>query len=323
MTHTLDLTRLGRWLAALTLLLGAAVSCDEGTTAPGPPPPVKASEWVASVNWDAATVVEVTMAEVSPTSYVFQPNSLTFEAGKPYVLRIVSPSVNIAKHYFSPDGAGNFYKAIATRKVQTSQAEYKAPHFNEVELLVGGTLELYFVPVLPGTYDIVCTVPGHRELGMVASVTITGGAGNELDLEIPADYNTALVTDPRTSGSHEVWASRIDALVTVAEQPSYSFVPTDVALTRDLAYKIVLQSAGGNAEKHYYTAESFYRTVVLRKAEDSQAEIKAPYFKAIELLVGGSTQLFVVPTVAGTFPAECTIPGHAALGMTGTIVVSP
>lgn len=323
MTCTPDLTRPGRWLAALALLLGAGVSCDEGTTAPGTPRPVKASDWVASVNWDAATAVEVTMAEVSPTSYVFQPSSLTFEAGKPYVLRIVSPSVNIAKHYFSPDGAGNFYKAIATRKVQTSQAEYKAPHFDEVELLVGGTLELYFVPVLPGSYDIVCTIPGHRDLGMVGSVTITGGAGNELDLEIPADYNASLATDPRRSGSHEVWTSRTDLIVSAVEQPSYSFVPPDLALTQDAAYRIVLQSAGDNVEKHYYTAESFYRTTVLRKAEDSQAEIKAPYFKAIELLVGGSSQLFVVPTAAGVFPVECTIPGHAALGMTGTIVVSP
>ncbi|HEU5303249.1 MAG TPA: plastocyanin/azurin family copper-binding protein, partial [Gemmatimonadales bacterium] len=302
---------------------GAGLGCDEGTTGPVIPRPVKASDWVASVNWDAATVVEVTMAEVGQTSYLFQPSSLTFEAGKPYVLRITNPSVNVEEHNIFPDGAQNFYKAIATRKVQTSQAEYKAPHFDELELFVGGSLELYFVPVLPGTYDFVCDEPGHRELGMVGRITITGGAGNQLDLEVPAEYNTALATDPRRSGSHEVWVSRTDLTVAAAEQPSYSFAPKDLALTRDVAYRIVLQSATGNVEKHNYTAEDFYRTVVLRKAEESLAEIKAPYFKTIELLVGGSTELFVVPTVAGTFPVECTIPGHAALGMTGTIVVSP
>ena len=322
MTRTMHCTRLGPAIRIVPLLLGAVIGCDAGTTAPDPEP-VKVSEWVASVDWNAATVVTVTMAEVSPSSYVFQPSTLTFEAGKPYVLRIVSPSVNVAKHYFSPEGAANFYRAIATRKIQTPNAEYKAPYFDEVELLVGGALEIYFVPVLPGTYDIVCTIPGHKTLGMVGRITITGGVGNQLDLEIPGDYNTALATDPRKSGSHAVWTTRVDATMLIEEQPSYRFVPKDLALTRDQAYKIVLRSAAGNSEKHYYTAASFYRTVVLRKAEDSQAEIKAPYFNAIELLLGGSTQLFVVPTVAGTYSAECTIPGHVAAGMTGTIIVTP
>lgn len=322
MTPAVRCTQTGSAISIVPLLLGAVISCDSGPTAPAPRP-VKASEWVAAADWSAATVVTVTMAEVSPSSYVFQPSTLTFEAGKPYVLRILSPSVNLAKHYFSPEGAGNFYRAIATRKIQTPNAEYKAPYFDEVELLVGGTLEIYFVPVLPGTYDFVCTIPGHKSLGMFGQITITGGARNQLDLEIPGDYNTALATDPRKSGSHAVWTTRVDMTVLIEEQPSYRFSPKDLALTRDQAYKIALTSAAGNAEKHYYTAAPFYRTVVLRKAEDSQAEIKAPYFNAIELLVGGSTQLFVVPTVAGTYLTECTIPGHVAAGMAGTIVVSP
>jgi uncharacterized cupredoxin-like copper-binding protein len=62
---------------------------------------------------------------------------------------------------------------------------------------------------------------------------------------------------------------------------------------------------------------------VTRKAEDSQAEIKVPYFKAIELLIGGSTDLYIVPTVAGSYGVVCTVTGHEAAGMTGTITVAP
>lgn len=308
-------------LAALTSVLAFAAACDEGATAPEPP--VKASDWIKSVDWTQVTVVQLGMVERADGSLAFAPSQLSFEAGKPYLLRIVNPATNVEKHYFAVEGLGNFYKAIATRKIETSEAEYKAPHFEAVELLIGGSLDLYFVPVLPGTYDIVCIIPGHKDRGMFGRATITGGAGNQLDLEIAADFNTALATDPRKSGSHAVWSSRVDETVTIVETPSYGFVPTDLALTRDVGYKVTLESASGNASKHYYTAAEFYKTVVTRKAEDSQAEIKPLYFTAIELMPEGKTQLFVVPTVAGTYPTVCTIPGHEALGMRGTIRVSP
>lgn len=49
------------------------------------------------------------------------------------------------KHYFT---APEFYKAIATRKVQSNKdGEIKAPYFTALELMVNGQLDLYFVPV--------------------------------------------------------------------------------------------------------------------------------------------------------------------------------
>lgn len=311
-----------RRLASGVIALGmAAWACDEGQVTT-PAPPVKASDWIASVNWDQKTVVTVNMVESGPSTMSFSPNRLTFEAGKPYVLRIVNPTANASKHYFSPEGLGNFYQAIATRKIETSQAEYKAPHFNEVENYIGGSLEIYFVPVLAGTYDILCTIPNHKAYGMTAQVTITGGTGNQLDLEVVPDFNQALATDARRSGSHAVWTGVVEDTVITRETPSYAFVPANLARVKDAGYKIRLVNPSANSASHYYTAADWYRTVVFRKADDGQAEIKAPYLSAVELLVGGSTVLFVVPTVTGTFQALCTIPGHAALGMQGTVVVS-
>lgn len=309
---------------AFGLLVAFAAACDEGPTAPGQQGPIKASDWVNSVDWSQATVVQLDMVEQAPFGpLAFSPSELSFEAGKPYILRIVNPASNLEKHYFAVEGLGNFYKAIATRKIETADAEYKAPHFEAVELLIGGSLDIYFVPVLPGTYDFLCIIPGHKERGMFGRATITGGAGNQLDLEIATDFNTALSTDPRKSSSHSVWSSRVDATVTIVETPSYGFVPTDLAVAKDVAYKIVLENPTGNVSKHYYTAAEFYKTVVTRKAQDSQAEIKSLYFKAIEVVPDGKTELFMVPTVAGTYETLCTIPGHADLGMRGTIVVSP
>jgi uncharacterized cupredoxin-like copper-binding protein len=321
--RTMRLLRLLAVLSVPALLLTFPVACDEGeTTAPEEETPVLASDWVGQANWDVAEVVTVTMVEESPSSYVFQPNQLSFEAGKPYIVRLVSPGSNQAKHYFATEGGTDLYKAVATRKIQTSEAEYKAPHFEAVEMKTGGTaLEWYFVAVLPGTYEIVCTIPGHRELGMTATATITGGEGYELDLEIASDFDMALANDPRKSGSHDVWTSRLDALVTMSETP-YGFVPTDLDLTKDVAYTITIVNPDGHESKHYFTAAELYKTFVTRKAEDSQAEIKPLYFNAVELLIGGTTELFVVPTSTGTFESICTIEGHAAAGMKGTVVVA-
>ena len=304
---------------ALTI---AAAACDDGaSTSPAELTPVRASDWVSSVNWDQRTVVTMTMTE-SGGSFVYSPNRLTFEAGKPYVLRIINPASNQAKHYVTPEGLGHFYKAIATRKIETSAAEYKAPYFDAVELMVGGTLDLYFVPVVPGVYEVFCQITGHREAGMTGQITITGSASNQLDLEIASDFSQALADDSRRSSSHAVWSALVEDTMTIAERPSYSFVPTNLTLTQGIGYRIRFVNADGNTEKHYYTSTEFFKTVVLRKVEDSQAEIKAPYLRAVELLVGGKTSLFVVPTRSGTFDATCTIPQHASMGMTGKVIVS-
>ena len=329
-----------RFVRGLAMVTVAALlaGCDSGTTSPGPqapppppppsgPPPspaVTTSEWVDLVNWDEAQTVEVLMVETSGTEMSFSPSDLSFEAGKPYILKITNPASNAFKHYFSPEGLGNLYQAVATRKVQTSDAEYKAPYFDAVELLPGGSLEIFMVPVLAGEYDTVCTIPGHKDFGMFGTAEITGGEGFELDLEVATDFDQALTSDPRKSGSHDVWADAVELSVGMSETPdAFAFVPPDLELAKDVGYKLELVNPAGNAAKHYYTAAEFYKTVVLRKAEDSNAEIKAPYLKAVEILIGGATELFIVPTETGSFESICTIPGHAELGMTGTIEVMP
>lgn len=315
------------------LMLSPLMGVMGGCTPPPPPPagdgdgdgdgggddtvPIKASKWVSFVNWDEATRVEVTAVE-DDAHFHYAPADLTFEAGKPYILEMRNPAENGAKHYFHAPG---FYTSIATRKAQTVDAEYKAPYFDDIELLIGGTLELYFVPVLPGTFEMWCTIPGHRELGMEGTWTITGGEGFELDLEVAPDFDPALASDERRSGSHPVWADGALETQTVT-LTEFAFDPSEYTLTTGVGYRLSLVAPATNGAKHYHTATELYKTVVTRKAQDSQAEVKVPYFKAVELLVGGTaTDLYIVPTVPGSYELICTIPGHAELGMTGTILV--
>lgn len=122
-----------------------------------------AGEIVKSTDWDKMKTVTVNFDEFS-----YEPEELVFEVGQPY--KLVLKNHGEKKHYFT---AEDFYKAIATRKVQSNQdGEIKAPYFTAIELMVGGQLDLYFVPVKRGEYPVFCTIKDHREEGMEGKLVI-------------------------------------------------------------------------------------------------------------------------------------------------------
>ncbi len=285
----------------------------------------KASDFLATADWNSAATQTVTLREVSPAQYEFDPKNLVFEAGTPVVLTILNPSANVSKHYYT---ATDFYKSVAWRKAQTPDAEYKAPYFNAFELKTGSSatqIELYFIPIETGTYPVICTIPGHYDLGMSGFITVSGNTGNAVDQEVSTTWDSALESDPRTSGGHTVWSPATTQAISILELPGYSYSPSSPTLTAGTGYKLELTNVAANTGPHYYTASEFYQTCVTRKADDANAEIKVPYFKAVELRGPGaaatSTTLFVVPTASGVYSVVCTITGHVALGMAGTITV--
>ncbi|MCM2277373.1 MAG: hypothetical protein NDJ89_04800 [Oligoflexia bacterium] len=291
--------------------------------------PEKASEWVSSITkaeWDEAkaNLFTVTMVENSDGTYGFTAEKpLVFEATRPYVLKIVNPTTNAGKHYFT---APDFFKSIATRKLETADAEYKFPYLQELELLQNASSArealLYFVAVKTGSYAADCTIGTHSAQGMHLPIEITGLKNLKLDFEIPADFNSALTTDARKSGSHAVWSSMATQTVTMTESgDAASFSPLNPTFTKDQAYKLTLTKAAEISE-HYYTASSFFRTVVWRKLQDSHVEVKPYYLNAIELRDGAhSADLYFVPTQSGSYGVECTITGHKSAGMDGIISV--
>ena len=122
-----------------------------------------AGDIVKAADWEKMQTVVVEMEE-----FDYEPGDLEFQAGQAY--KLVLKNGGEKKHYFTAPG---FYKAIATRKVQSNKdGEIKAPYFTAIELMVGGQLDLYFVPVTKGEYPVYCTIDDHREQGMEATLTI-------------------------------------------------------------------------------------------------------------------------------------------------------
>jgi uncharacterized cupredoxin-like copper-binding protein len=51
--------------------------------------------------------------------------------------------------------------------------EIKAPYFTAIEAYKnGGSVELFFVPVRKGNYEVVCTIDDHKEKGMTGRIIV-------------------------------------------------------------------------------------------------------------------------------------------------------
>lgn len=98
---------------------------------------------------------------------VFEPDTLTFEAGKRYKLLLDNPSP--VKHYFT---AKDFTDVVWTQKVEAGQVEVKGA-IHELELKPNAEAEWVLIPQKPGTYELHCSIAGHAEAGMVGQLTVT------------------------------------------------------------------------------------------------------------------------------------------------------
>lgn len=101
----------------------------------------------------------------------------------------------------------------------------------------------------------------------------------------------------------------------------YGYRPRDLRLKVGQPYKLALKNSG--AKDHYYTAPEFFRSVATRKAMVNRfAEVKAPYFTAVEVLKnGGQLDLYMIPLRAGTFRVHCPIDDHEEKGSVGAVIV--
>jgi uncharacterized cupredoxin-like copper-binding protein len=140
------------FVLSLVLFASAAISAES-------PDLAKA---LAGADWSKMETVTVTMTE-----YSFSPSPIVLKEGVP--TRLVLKNAGKEAHYFV---AERFFKTIATRKVQGSDGEVKAPSFTAVEVYPGRTLEWFFVPVRKGAYDLLCTVKGHAEHGMKGRIEV-------------------------------------------------------------------------------------------------------------------------------------------------------
>ncbi len=108
------------------------------------------------------------------------------------------------------------------------------------------------------------------------------------------------------------WNKAETITITMSE---HDYSPRDVVFKAGQAYKVELKNEG--EKDHYFTAPEFFRSVAWRKVMvNKQAEIKAPYFTAVEVLKkGGQLDLYFVAVKSGKYLVYCTIDDHRENGM--------
>jgi len=111
--------------------------------------------------------------ELVMTDFAFRPASFEVRAGVPVVLTLVNDGT--VEHDFS-------ILEIPVESV-TAAAESTGEHDMRMSAMeiepqlhasaaAGASNTLTFTPTKPGTYGFFCTVPGHKEAGMVGTLTV-------------------------------------------------------------------------------------------------------------------------------------------------------
>ena len=293
----------------------AASSAAQATATPAPASQASgaeqyvanAADFVKAADWDTAKEITIELAEMS-----FTPKDIVLAAGQPYILKIVN--VGTEKHEFT---AEVFMRTVATRKAETTESEVKVPFFTEIEVFAGKTVELFLIPLIPGTYTLVCEITGHFEKGMFGTITVTGQTPASPALQLADVAAGGWVADGSAVVAAADWDTAKEITIELAEM---SFTPKDTALTVGQPYVITVVNKG--TEKHEFTAEDYFKSIAFRKAEDASGEFKAAAPLEVEVFAGKTIELFLIPTKAGTYDLVCLIKGHFEKGMFGTITVA-
>ena len=123
----------------------------------------------------------ITRVEVQARDFGFAPSALTLKTGQQYT--VVFKNTGSTLHDLTIDAipsqavtekgsAGHEMGGMATPA--SSMAMPAGGGSLHVAADAGKTANLTFTPTMPGEYEFVCTVPGHRELGMRGRLMVQG-----------------------------------------------------------------------------------------------------------------------------------------------------
>ena len=85
--------------------------------------------------------------KIDSTEFRFDPNTITVKVGQP--VRVLVTNTGALEHTFT---------------IEDLDVDEPTP--------IGKTVTVEFTPTKSGTFELICTVPGHKEAGMVGTVVV-------------------------------------------------------------------------------------------------------------------------------------------------------
>jgi nitrite reductase (NO-forming) len=168
----------------------------------------------------------------------------------------------------------------------------------------GQTGESAFVPSKEGTYYYICTVPGHREMGMVGKI-IVSSAGEAPQAAAP------------TGISHNFDLKFIES--SDFKTLAFNALPGEEGNNPDFKVK----SGDSVTFKVNNAGKSFHSFGVVSDVDDPNTIVFNSAIKSANnpMKPGESGEITFVAGASGSYHYICTVPGHAILGMSGNFIV--
>ena len=238
-----------------------------------PPPPGQAAQAQATQPpADGGQPAGGTEFTVQMVDVAFNPNQLTIPANTD--VRVVLPNNGASPHNFNVD--------------QLNVHSETANGGQTVEVTINGA---------PGEYEYYCSVPGHKQMGMVGTLTISDQpAPAPAAAEQPAAEGEQ--PPPAEPGAPAAEAPAAAQPVTV-ELVDIDFNPKEFTIPANTDVKVALPNKG--AAPHTFDID------VLNIHSD-------------EIPGGGSGEV-TINAPPGTYEYYCRVPGHKQIGMVGTLTV--
>jgi len=172
-------------------------------------------------------------------------------------------------------------------------------------LRAGDTGSSEFVPPEEGTYYYICTVPGHRELGMVGEIIVGASEG-------PAEAAAP------TGVSHEFSVDFVESEDGFSEL-AFNALPGEEGINPDF----VVNSGDEVTFTATNAGKGFHAFGIAASPDDFNNVLWGSEIAAATapLKAGESGMSTFTAGAPGTYYYICTVPGHATLGMQGSFIV--
>lgn len=170
----------------------------------------------------------------------------------------------------------------------------------------GQTGESAFVPSKEGTYYYICTVPGHREMGMVGKIVVG-----------PAQAPSGPAAATGVSHNFDLKFVESPDFKTLA----FNALPNEEGHNPDFKVK----SGDSVTFKVDNAGKSFHAFAVISDLDDPNTVVFNSAIKSANnpMKPGETGEVTFTAGAPGQYHYACTVPGHALLGMNGNFVVEP
>jgi nitrite reductase (NO-forming) len=171
----------------------------------------------------------------------------------------------------------------------------------------GKTGDATFVASQPGEYYYICTVPGHRELGMEGKI----------EIEAAGTGTPAPAVEVKPTGNKVEFTL---SFVMSSDFKTYAFN----ALSGPDSNPTIKVKSGDTVTIHIKNDSKSFHSFGVVENPDNPADVlwnSAVATPDNPLKPGKSGDVTFVAGAPGTYHYICTVPGHAALGMDGHFVV--